>query len=95
MSTKQYKKIGTQKVTDQKKGASHQRKYHGQSRRFRTGVKVAAFIGVALIALGIVYLFNTSSGSPAGSNQTGQYTFAVGSPGRDRLRAVLDTNQRY
>ncbi len=89
MSTKQYKKKGTPKVTDQKKGASHQRKYHGQSRRFRTGVKVAVFIGVALIALGIVYLFNTSSGSPAGSNQTGQYTFAVGSPGPGELAPAV------
>lgn len=82
MSTKQYKKKGMlPKATVHKKAASHQRKYHGKSRGFRTGVKVAVFIGVALIVLGIVYVFNTTSGSPDGSNQPGQYTFAVGSPG--------------
>lgn len=82
MSTKQYEKKGTSpKATIRKKGAAHQRKYHGKSRGFRTGVKVAVFIGVAVIVLGLIYVFNTAGGSPVGSNQTGQYTFAVGSPG--------------
>jgi peroxiredoxin Q/BCP len=82
VSTKQYEKKGMPpKATVHKKAASHQRKYHGKSRGFRTGVKVAVFIGVALILLGIVYMFNTTSGSPAGSNLPGRYTFAVGSPG--------------
>lgn len=86
MSTKQYEKKGTKPLaTVEKKESSHQRKYHGQSRRFRTGVKVAVFIGVALIVLAIVYVLNTASGSRAGSSQTGQYTFAVGSPGPDEL----------
>ena len=90
MSTKQSKKKGIPpKVTVPKRGTSHRRKYHGQSRGFRTGVKVAVFVGVALVALGIVYLFTTSSGSPAGSNQTGQYTFAVGSPGTGELAPAV------
>ncbi len=90
MGTKQYEKKGTPpKATVPKKGTSHQRKYHGQSRGFRTGVKVAVLIGVALIVLGMVYVFNTASGSPAGSSQTGQYTFAVGSLGPGELAPAV------
>ena len=90
MSTKQYKKRGMQpQAAAAKKATSHQRKFHGQSRRFKTGVKVAVFIGVALIVLAIVYVFNTASGSPAGSSQTGQYAFAVGSPGPGALAPAV------
>lgn len=90
VSMKQYEKKGTKPLaTVQKKGSSQERKYHGHSRRFRTGVKVAVFIGVALIVLGMVYVFNTASGSPAGGSQTGQYIFAVGSPGLGELAPAV------
>ncbi len=87
MSTKHIEKHKgmASRMTPPLKPTTHQRKYRGKSRRFKTGLKAAVFSGVVLIVLGIVYMFNTSSGSPTGSSQTGQYTFAVGSPGLGEL----------
>ena len=41
------------------------------------GLKMAAAIGLAVMALGAIYLLNRPAGSPRG----GQYAFQVGSPG--------------
>ncbi len=91
MSTKQYEKKGLQpNTTVRKKGASHhQYKFHGKSHRFKTGVKAAMFIGVAVIVLGMIYVLNTAGGSSADSNQTGHFTFAVGSPGPGELAPAI------
>ncbi len=83
MSTKHVEKHKgmASKPTPPMKPTTHQRKYHGKSRRFKTGLKAAVFISVAVIVLGVIYILNTAGGSSAGGNQTGPYTFAVGSPG--------------
>ena len=64
-----------------KHSPTNQRKFHGKSRRLRTGVKAAVFIGVAMIALGAIYVLNTLNGPSASKNQADTYTFAVGNPG--------------
>lgn len=79
MSTKQYKKQGMLPKTP--KAPSHQRKFHGKSRRFRTGVKALAISGAALLVLGVIYFLNAASSPPAGTNQTGKYPFVIGDPG--------------
>lgn len=82
MSTKQYKKKGMSPKTRQDtKATSHQRKYQGKNRRFRTGVKVAVFTGVAIVLLGVIYFLNAGNGSPSSANSSGKYSFAVGNPG--------------
>ncbi len=82
MSVKQYEKKGLPpKAGRNMKATSHQRKFHGKSRNFRNGLKVAMFIGVAIVVLGVIYALNAGFGSPASTNSTGKYPFAVGSPG--------------
>jgi peroxiredoxin Q/BCP len=63
------------------KATSHQHKYQGKSRHFRTGVRIAIFIGIAIVLLGVIYTLNAGFGSPASTNSTGKYPFVVGSPG--------------
>lgn len=83
MSTKQSTKQGaTPKTRHNTRATSHQRKYRGKSRRFRTGVKVAVGIGVAIVLLSVIYLLNASNGSPASTSQTSTYPYEVGSPGQ-------------
>jgi peroxiredoxin len=79
VSTKQYKKKGMPPKTI--KATPHQRKYHGKSRRFRTGVKALVFIGAALLVLGVIYFLNAANSSSAGTNQAGKYPFVIGDPG--------------
>ncbi len=64
-----------------KQRASHQRNYHGKSRRFRTGVKALVFIAAAILVLGVIYFLNAANSSPTGTSQAGKYPFAVGDPG--------------
>ncbi len=82
MSTKHYTKQGvTPKTRRETRATSHQRTYRGQRRRFRTGVKVAAGIGVAIALLGVIYFLNAGNSSPSSANSPGTYPFAVGRPG--------------
>jgi len=71
----------TQKTRRETRATSHQRTYHGKSRRFRTAVKVAVGTGVAVVLLGVIYFLNAASGSPSSANSPGKYPFAVGNPG--------------
>lgn len=41
----------------------------------------AVVVGVAIIALGVIFFLNNKGGSSAGSGQAGKYAFQVGSPG--------------
>jgi len=51
-------------------------------RGLRAGIIAVIVVGVAIIALGVIFLLNTSGGSSTGtSSQAGQYAFQVGSPG--------------
>jgi peroxiredoxin len=56
-----------------------------QRKRYRLNVGVIAFfavvVGVAIIALGVIFFLNNQGGSSAGTGQAGQYAFQVGSPG--------------
>ncbi len=82
MSIKQYEKKGTPpKTTCKKKATSHQRTFHGKSRRFRTAIKAAVFIGVAILVLGVIYFIDAGNGPSASTNATSKYPFEVGSPG--------------
>ncbi len=82
MSGKQYQQQGTPpKMRRTTKATSHQRKYQGKSRRFRTGIRVAVFAGVAIVLLGVIYFLNAGNGSPSSANSSGKYPFAVGNPG--------------
>lgn len=82
MSNKQTTQQGaTPKTRRDTKATSHQRNYRGKSRRFRTGVKVAAWIGIAIVLLGVIYFLNTGNGSSTSTNATSKYPFEVGSPG--------------
>ena len=71
----------TLKTRRDTKATSHQRKYRGKSRRFRTSVRVAVGIGVAIVLLGAIYFLNAGNGSPTSANSPGKYPFAVGNPG--------------
>lgn len=68
-------------TTPKQHSSAHQRKFHGKSRRLRTGTKAALFVGVAILLLGIIYFVNATNGSPTSANQTSSYPFAVGTPG--------------
>ncbi len=82
MSTKQSTKQGAMPKTRRAtKAASHRRTYRGKSRRFRTGVKVAVGIGVAIVLLGVIYFLNAGNGSPTSTHATSKYPFEIGSPG--------------
>ena len=82
MSSKQSTKQRTPPQTRREtRATSHQRTYRGKSRRFRTGVKVAVGIGVAIVLLGAIYFLNAGNGSPTSANSPGRYPFAVGNPG--------------
>jgi peroxiredoxin Q/BCP len=53
-----------------------------QKRRgLRAGMIVAIIVGVAIVALGVIFYVNTSASSMNSSSQAGQYPFQVGSPG--------------
>ena len=41
---------------------------------------IAMIVGVAIIALGVIFFLNNQGGSPTGTGQAGQYPFQVGSP---------------
>ncbi len=82
MSTKQSTKQGaTPKTRRDTKATSHRRTYRGKSRRFRSGVKVAVGIGVAIMLLGVIYFLNAGNSSPSSANSPSRYPFAVGNPG--------------
>lgn len=82
MSVKQHEKKGTPpKTRRDTRATSHQRKYQGKSRHFRIGVRVAIFIGVAIVLLGVIYFLNAGVGSPARTNSASNYPFVVGHPG--------------
>ena len=68
-------------TTPKRHSSAHQRKYHGKSRRLRTGAKAAVFAGLALLLLGIIYFVNATNGATTSANQTSSYPFAVGAPG--------------
>lgn len=86
MSAKQSTKRGvTPKTRHDAKATSHQRTYRRKSRRFKTGVKVAIGIGVAIVLLGMIYFLNAGNASPSNANSPGSYPFAVGNPGRGEL----------
>lgn len=79
MSTKHdEKKKG---MTLKKPVTSHQRKYHGKSRRFKTGMKATVFVGIAILVLAMIYFFNAANSSSANFNASGSYPFTVGNPG--------------
>jgi peroxiredoxin len=42
---------------------------------------ILGILSAAVIALGAIFVLNTPSGSPAGTEQAGRYPFQVGSPG--------------
>jgi peroxiredoxin Q/BCP len=50
---------------------------------------VAIVVGVAVIALGVIFFLNNRGGSTAGTNQAGQYPFQVGSPGPGAQAPVI------
>ncbi len=67
-----------------------------RNRSLRIGILAAVVVGVAIIALGVIFFVNnsggssssgsssggsSSSGSPVGVGQAGKYAFQVGSPG--------------
>jgi len=79
VSTKQYNKQGIPPKST--RTPSHRRKFHGKSRRFRTGVKALVFSGAALLVLGVIYFLNMTSSSSAGTKQAGKYPFVSGDPG--------------
>lgn len=79
MNKKQSSKQGMLPKTT--RAPSHQRKFHGKSRRFRAGVKALVFSGAALLVLGVIYFLNAASSPPAGTNQAGKYPFVIGDPG--------------
>lgn len=89
MSVKQYAKQGTPpNAARKKKATSHQRTFHRKSRHFRTGLKAAVLIGVAIVLLGVIYALNAGSGSSASTNSTGKYPFVVGNPGPSRPASI-------
>lgn len=61
--------------------ASHQRKYRGKGRCFRTVLWATVWVGIAMLILGGIYFLNAANMSSVSSKQVGQYPFAVGSPG--------------
>ncbi len=65
-----------------KKAPSPRRGMMRRGRGLRAGIIAVIVVGVAIIALGVIFLLNTSGGSSTGtSSQAGQYAFQVGSPG--------------
>jgi len=56
-----------------------------QRKRYRLDAGMITFfavvVGVAIIALGVIFFLNNQGGSSAGTGQAGQYAFQVGSPG--------------
>lgn len=75
------KKPPLKKQADTKQADAHKRTFHGKSRRFRTGMKAAIVIAVAVAALGLVYFLNAGIGSPGSTSATGKYPFVVADPG--------------
>ena len=65
-----------------KKAPSPRRRMVRRRRGLRAGIIAVIVVGVAIIALGVIFFVNNSGGSSTGtSSQAGQYAFQVGSPG--------------
>jgi peroxiredoxin len=52
-------------------------------------VLVAIIVGVAVLALGVIFFLNNRGGSTAGTGQAGQYAFQVGSPGPGEMAPAI------
>ena len=63
------------------------RNRHRTSRR-PFGLRVAFVVGVAVLALGVIFALTHSKGSPA-AGQAGQYRYAVGQPGPGALAPAI------
>ncbi len=72
---------GKRNTTPPKKAPSSRNRYARKRRGLRTGLLVAIIVGVAVLALGVIFFLNNQGGSSAGTGQAGQYAFQVGSPG--------------
>lgn len=57
------------------------RRSRRKNRSVSVGILAAAIIGVAIIALGVIFFLNNPGGSSAGTGQAGKYAFQVGHPG--------------
>ena len=69
------------KQTQQKyTGVAYQRKRRKQRGR-RRGMLIAVIVGLAIVALGGIFFFNTRGSSENTARQTGTYPFQIGSPG--------------
>ena len=87
---------GKKDKTTPKKASPSRRRAVRRNRSVRIGILAAVVVGVAIIALGVIFFVNnsggssssgsssggsSSSGSPMGVGQAGKYAFQVGSPG--------------
>src|SRR5437016_7549033 len=61
--------------------ASPRRRMARRRRGLGPGIIAMIVVGVAIIALGVIFFLNNQGGSSAGTGQAGQYAFQVGSPG--------------
>lgn len=79
MSTEKQKQA---RRTPPKQGKPRRKKSYRKNSRLGIGLKVAVFIGMAVIVLGTIYFLNNGrSRSTASTGQASNYSFAVGNPG--------------
>ncbi len=76
-------------TTPPKKAPSSRNRYARKKRGLGTSVLVAIVVGVAVIALGVIFFLNIQGGSSAGAGQAGKYTFQVGSPGPGEMAPAI------
>lgn len=79
MSTEKYK---TSRGTRSKKAQNQRKQFRRKSRGLSVGVKAAAFIVVAVIALGVIFFLNNGNSSTASTGKAGNYPYEVAQPGR-------------
>ncbi len=77
---------GKKNKTTPKKASPSRRRAVRRNRSLRIGILAAVVVGVAIIALGVIFFVNnsggsSSSGSPVSVGQAGKYAFQIGSPG--------------
>ena len=72
--------VSSKKIAPPQKMAAPPRRRMARRRRGLGPVIIAMIVGVAIIALGVIFFLNNQGGSSTGTGQAGQYPFQVGSP---------------
>ena len=75
-------RVSSKKIAPpQKMAAPPQRRMARRRRGLGPGIIAVVVVGVAIIALGVIFFLNNQGGASTGTDQAGQYAFQVGSPG--------------